>query len=235
MLASAEVSSASFSFDDHTAKIIKRTNLEKIARTLEERGLYDEALKKYREAMDPILLNYDYEAGVAMGGVERIYQKQGNYELALKELQWHLQRNPKKYEDNKLELESLIKARNSHTNKPVVEFINHMKRKNEKFLPPKKYLAGTTETISSDIIRSYDHIGDQDGGIAFVDEILRYWEKKSGQDLHRLGNKNQYFLIRQAFEQDKKEGFKGCLEAKPGEACMGRATKALIQSDYFPW
>jgi len=45
----------------------------------------------------------------------------------------------------------------------------------------------------------------------------------------------EYLKVREAFEQDKAAGFKGCANQKPGEVCMGHATKALIDSDYFPW
>ncbi len=45
----------------------------------------------------------------------------------------------------------------------------------------------------------------------------------------------EYLLVREGFEQDKAEGFKGCIDNQPGEVCVGRATQALIQSDYFPW
>ncbi len=102
-------------------------------------------------------------------------------------------------------------------------------------LPPKAYVSVYIPIITSKIIYLYDYIGDADGGIAFCDEVLKYWEKKSGYNLHRPGSKEPYFLVRQAFKQDKEEGFKGCLDAKPGEVCMGRAAKAVIQSDYFPW
>jgi tetratricopeptide (TPR) repeat protein len=225
---------ATFSSDEHTAKIVKRAALEQEARMLERQGLYDESFKKYKEAIDPSLLNYDYDAGVAHGGIRRIYLKRREYQLALQELQWHLQRNPEKYQDDKLELEALIRSQETHSSQPILDYIKFLKNKYKKQTFPFNYNP-YFEEINKTIIRLYDHMGDMDGGIDFCDEILRYWEKKSGQDLHRLGNKNPYFLIRQAFEQDKKEGFKGCLDAKPGEVCMGRATKALIQSDYFPW
>ena len=60
-----------------------------------------------------------------------------------------------------------------------------------------------------------------------AEERGKYW-----RDYKKL---YEYLKVREAFEKDKAEGFKGCVGAKPGEACMGRATKTLIQSDYFPW
>ena len=90
----------------------------------------------------------------------------------------------------------------------------------------------------SNILRLRDTIGDYDAGIKFVDECINYFKKadieKSG--VYKPGRvDNEFVKIREAFEQDKAEGKKGCVGKKPGEVCMGRATKAIIQSDYFPW
>ncbi len=72
-----------FPNNDHTRKIIKRTQIEKEAWELEKQGLYEQAIKKYQEALDPSLLNYEYDKGMALGGICRIHIKQGKFELAL--------------------------------------------------------------------------------------------------------------------------------------------------------
>lgn len=69
----------------------------------------------------------------------------------------------------------------------------------------------------------YDTIGDYDAGIAFIDEILAYFRTGKAGDPKPGWVDAEYMKVREAFEQDKAQGTKG------------RATKALIQSDYFPW
>lgn len=215
-------------------KAAVQVKLEDEGRTLLKEGLYAAALEKFKKANDPALKLVGYQDTVAEALIRETYQLQGEYEKALRDLEPLLRDSPKQWnwQNEKMELEALIESQKSSSTEPIYEFIQFMKKKYKGDLPPAKYNLGITTFVTSAIIRCYDQIGDYDGGIAFVDEILKYWEKKSGQDLHRPGNKNQYFLIRQAFEQDKKEGKKGCM-GQPG--CVGRATKALIQSDYFPW
>jgi tetratricopeptide (TPR) repeat protein len=214
-----------------------RVQLERKGDRLVEQGLYEDAINKYQEALTPQFIKREEDKCQPLARIRHVHRLQGKYRDALNEMDWFIHQNPKKeeYINDKLELEALCKAQNTHLEQPVFEYIKYLREKYKKLLPPIKYDGNYAPIITSKIIYLYDHIGDVEKGIAFCDEILKYMEKKSGQNLHRLGNKNQYFLIRQAFEQDKAEGFKGCLEAKPGEACMGRATKALIQSDYFPW
>ena len=204
---------------------------------LAEGGFYDRAIEKYRESLAPRFIENEMDKSGFFNGALRVHRLQGKYEKALQDLQWFIAVNAKGdgWLDDKMQLEALIRADKEKSKQPIYDCIRYYREKYKNMLPPVTYEGQFISIITSKIIYLYDHIGDADGGIAFCDEILRYWEKKSGQDLHRPGNKNQYFLIKQAFEQDKKEGFKGCLDAKPGDACMGRATKALIQSDYFPW
>ncbi|HCM42306.1 MAG TPA: hypothetical protein DIS66_03200, partial [Candidatus Omnitrophica bacterium] len=107
------------------------------------------------------------------------------------------------------------------------------------------------------LVHVYDALGDYDSGIKLIDdvflliaskdptysrpessahaEVLMKEEKASGKSSYSHKIEREYLLIREAFEQDKAEGKKGCVGKKPGEVCLGRATQALIQSDYFPW
>jgi hypothetical protein len=200
-------------------------------------GFYEQAVLKYNEAISPQYIKSERDKTSFYGRMLSLHRLQGKFREAFNELQWFMKINPKGdgWMDDKLQLEALIKAGDTKSNQPVHDYIKYLRRKYKNMLPPDKYDGNYVPIVVSKIIFCYGWIGDADGGIVFMDEILNYWEKKSGQNLHRPGNKNQYYLIRQAFEQDKQEGFKGCLDAKPGDACMGRATKALIQSDYFPW
>lgn len=217
-------------------KIYARSDLIQAGDRLMDQGMFDEALVQYLKATEPIYLNYPRDKGLPLARIRSVLKFQHKYEEALKNLQWVIDINPKGdgWVPQQRELKALLEAQKTGNTTKLYEHIRYLREKNQKWLPPKGYHTSTAG-VASVIIQIYDTIGDQDGGIAFCDEMLQYWEKKSGQDLHKPGNKNQYFLIRQAFEQDKKEGFKGCLDAKPGDTCMGRATKTLIESDYFPW
>jgi len=211
-----------------TEKIFFQTGIEREGRELEEKEAYDEALIKYREATNPDVLNHDYDAAVALAGIERIYEKQGRFEQALEQLQWHLARNPAKFEEDRLRLVALIKARDNASSEPIYDHISYLQNKYKNELPPD--LGGYTAIVSSHIIYLYDHIADYASGISFVEGILKAYAKIGPGDPYGLGN--PYYQVKMAFEADKKDGRESCI-AKPG--CMGRATKALTQSDYFPW
>ena len=226
-------SSYSASYDEGIRKVLKRGNLEKQARLLEKQGLYKEAILKYKESIQDSLLNHEYEASTGHGGIMNIYVKQGKFEDALKELQWFITTNynpaAKPWLDQQLELESLIKSRDTKSAKPIYDHIQYLREKHKKYLPPK----GADVIMATPIIRLYDYIGDYDGGIAFVEGFIEFYAKRWRVKPENIGSKNPYFQVKQAFEADKKEDRKSCF-GKTG-VCMGRATKAPIQSDYFPW
>jgi len=203
---------ASFSDDARTKKIIRQSEIEHEAKLLEKQGRYEDAVTKYQEAMHPSLLNSERDKAGAIGGILRIHQKQGKFDLALKELGWFSAYPNQLYVDTKPELEALIKARDTDSMKPIYAHISHLKEKHQKFIPPK----GHEPVFTTNIIRLYDYIGDLDAGIAFVDAVIAY--KKL-----TFSTREEYLKIKQAFTEDKAKGSKG------------RATEALIRSDYFPW
>ena len=210
------------------------------AHRLAEKGFYDQAIEKYRESLAPRFIKSEIDKSGFYDGVLRVYRLQGKFREAFNELQWFMKINPKGdgWVDDKLQLEALIKAGDMRSNQPVHDYIKYLREKYKNMLPPVSYDGNYAPIVVSKIIFCYSRIGNADGGIAFMDEIINYFASgKVGKraEERAFTTRNPYFVIRQAFEQDKKEGFKGCLDAKPGEACMGRATKALIQSDYFPW
>lgn len=120
------------------------------------------------------------------------------------------------------------------------------------------------EITISDILRLYNSIGMHDEGIRLISDVLN-WTFERNKDIARYQGKlnssndatkcveagqlsddvggdwvvckwiREYLLVREGFERDKAEGFKGCAGVKPGDECVGHAMRALIKSDYFPW
>jgi len=222
---------------DSMGKAFQQAKLEKEGRALLRQGLYDKALIKFLQADDPALKLKGFQDTVAKGLIRETYYLKGEYEKALEALNPLVQMNPTQWnwQNEKTELEAIIKTRDSGSAEAVRQFIEYMGIKYKDILPPRKYDINITTTVASAIVRSYDQIGDYDGGVAFVDSVIKYDETgKAGKTAKKYARtmKNPYFQVRIAFEQDKQEGKKGCM-GQPG--CVGRATKALIQSEYFPW
>ena len=184
-----------------------------------------------------------------------MYQKQGKYQDALEVLKGLREFHPKHeyYLDWEKELNALIESKKLNSFEPVYGFLRYFREKYSESLPPKNYTFGSIDKVST-ILRLYDTIGDYDAGIAYVDEILDWAYKKDDEEIGPLKGRiktaeeatvcmkldyevakergldraacrwlREYLLVREAFEQDKTQ------------ATKGRATKALIQSDYFPW
>ena len=220
--------------------------LEREGRALVRQGLYTKAEQKFIEADDPkYWLHKGRPNGMARGWLRDVYGMQGKYEVILKNLALE---NPKigltiisGYQprlDEKVKYEALIKYRDELREEPIREVIKVLKTQYLKLLPPQDYDSIASLRPISTILRLYNTIGDHDAGIAYIDECMAYFKQ---QDIKKYGEyrpgkaDREYLKVREAFEQDKAEGFKGCAGKKPGEVCMGRATKAIIQSDYFPW
>ena len=216
-------------------KIWRRNQIENEARLLVKQERYEEAISKFREATNPSILNHDYEASTARGLIRDLLVLQGNFDQALSEFRYVINRNPNKEDwiDEKMEIEALIKARDTGSKEPIYQHIRYLKEKYKKYLPPLGYRGDFSPIVTTPIIRLYDYIGDYGGGITFVDEILKYFASGKAGDPNKKGKADYaYQAVREAFEEEKREGFKGCLGKS---SCVGRATKALIQSDYFPW
>lgn len=222
------------------ALIWEQGQIENEGYRLAEAEAYDAAIAKYHEALAPQFILQERDKCHPLAGIMNVHRLQGKFDEAFQESQWFLKINPNKeeYKDNQLELKALADAQSEKSNQPVFVYIQYLRDKYKNLFPPIKYDGNYVPILASKIIFCYGWIGDADGGIAFIDQILKYFEQK---DLKKYGKArwgrgdNAYYMIKLGFEQDKKEGFKGCLDAKPGEVCMGRATQALIQSDYFPW
>jgi tetratricopeptide (TPR) repeat protein len=236
--------------DSQKLGMSRRLELE--GKALFRAGKFDEAMKKFDEANDPKFYLYPgHSNGYAGAYIREIYFTRGEYEKALEGLNQSLElgyiKKMLKVEnemgahhlvEEKREYESLIQMRESASSEPIYKYIEHLKADYKQYIPPVAYQFGIGTTIITTILRLYDTIADYDAGIAYVNEMMAFFEK---QDVEKYGQykpgkvDQEYLKVREGFEQDKAEGRKSCINAKPGEACVGRATKALIQSDYFPW
>lgn len=207
-------------------KIGARRSLELEGKKLFRMGRYEDALAKYAEANSP---KYDLRENLPYHGssfyMREIYFMQGRYEEALRDLETLVTLFPEHvpYKDEKKEYEALIQARNMGSNRPIYDCIEYLRAKHKDHLPPLGYTFGTGASTITTLLRLYDTVGDHDAGIAYIDEILAFFRTGKAGDPKPGRVDAEYIKVREAFEQDKASGTKG------------RATKALIQSDYFPW
>lgn len=225
---SGENSSTTFSDSEATRKIIERTNLEREGRIYAKYGLYEKALLKYNTAMNPALLNYEHEISTAKWSIEQIYKRQSKFEQALQMVEDKLKSLSPQKEDKdvltgtdelereRLELLSFIKARDTHNNAPIYEYMSHLRTKSKyaKLFPSKGYAVGISDWLINDLIHLYDYLHDYDAGIAFMDEIIKYHSNhpdKNHRSAHAKDVK-EYTRVKQAWELDKKTGQHGHLQ-----------------------
>lgn len=226
---------------------VKITDAEKIGitrqlvlegKTFLKQGRYVEAEQKFIAADDPKYWLYEGRPdGSARAWLRAALVTQGKYEAALENVQDNLSIIPDHQPslDEQLVYQAMVKSCDSKDPKPIYDVINILRTKYADILPPQQYIGiGSLATIAT-ILRLYDTIADYDAGIAYIDEIMEYFKRQDAEKYgeYKPGKVDQEYLkVRKGFEQDKAEGRGPCL-GKPG--CVGRASKALIQSDYFPW
>jgi len=240
--------------DNFNPKTVKRHQLEIEARNLAKAGFYDNAIAKFREALSPEYIEFEFEKGMATGSIVHILIFQEKYDEAFEEWKWFIEQNKKNNEAQITaeEIISLKKFKETRNPEYVRSFIELYRQNKYKLLPP-SFEWGPGPAEVSTVLRLYDTIGDPASGIGLIDEVLvwAYENEKALEPLrnHRIDNASdaikcaakdkpveerdptwrgcswlaEYLLVREAFEKDDVEGAKG------------RATKALIQSDYFPW
>ena len=205
-----------FPNDDSTKKILKRNKFQNEGSALAEQGLYEEAIVKFRLAADPSLIIEEHERAVPIGLIVRAYERQGKFEEALKEQQWFIVRHEKPTEtalEEQTKLKALITARDTKNNKSIYEYINYMKKKYSKYLPPNGYLAGETGILIGKFIHLYDYMHDYDAGIALMDEVIKYnTEYNKKHKIVRDKTLSEYTRVKQAWELDKKTGQHGHLQ-----------------------
>lgn len=219
----------SFPNDDRMRKIVEQQELIEQGNRLVEQEQYDEAILKYKNAMNPELLLHDYDIGPPIYSMSKALKFQGKYEEALSLLDEELKKAPNikdgSWHEAKREIEALIRARDSHSSKPIYEYIQFLRTKYKQDLPPNA--SGYSDVIAAKIILLYDQVGDMERGANFVKEFL----KSCVDGITCLGDdrnlaytpRYSYYPIYQAFLEDIKEN------------SHGRATKALMQSDRFSW
>ena len=208
-----------FSGDEETRRILKRCDIERNGYNLAKQGLYEEAIVKYQQAIEPSLLNHEYDKDTALWSIRDIHERQGKLDLALKEHDWFLKANPTKdqYLDKDLELRALIKARDTKSNQPIYDHIKYLRNKYKKYIPPQSQGdSGFHTTPIDSIIHLYDWMGDADGGIKFMEEII------SSKTLYS-NERKEYERVKAAFEEDKRTGEKGHL------------AKVIATSDIIGW
>jgi hypothetical protein len=218
----------SFSNDEQTKKIIKRHKIEDEGRFLAKQGLYEEAIAKFKAAMDPSLINYEHEKSTAKWSIEKIYKRQEKFEQALQMVEDKLKSLPPQVaNDNiftgndwlnreRLELIAMIKARDIKNKAPIYEYIGHIRTRSKyaKLIPPKGYIVSESDSRIDDLIHLYDYLHDYDSGIAFMDEIIKYHTQHPDKN-HRSAHAKdvrEYTRVKQAWELDKKTGQHGHLQ-----------------------
>lgn len=207
---------------------------------LEKQGKFDQALAKYQESLNPQYNKARWEEGSGRSGIRRLYIKWGKYEKAREATKWFLEskkelKNPTK--ELVWEVDALIEYQKTGNPQKILEHIEYLKKQYAVSLPPKPWNGGTP-TITGKLFRFYNLIGDHNSGIKLIDESFKvfreYDMKKYGKP--KLGRTDAaYQSVRDGFERDKVEGFKGCAQSPPGVVCMGHATYAMIQSREFSW
>ena len=209
-------------------------------KALEEEGRYEEALAKYQQALQPRYCKFRTDEISARGSIRDLYIKWGKYEEARQATNWFTKGKKELKIATKeavWEVDALIDYQKTGNPQKIIQHIEHLKKQYVASLPPNPW-TGYTPIVVTKILYLYNLMGDHDDGIKFIDECMEFFKQ---QDIKKYGvykpghADEEYLKIREGFEQDKAESFKGCAGKKPGEVCMGRATKALIESDYFPW
>ncbi len=212
VIAGAPEGMTSFPAHDDINRIVMRNKLEDQAWYLvKKEGKYEEAIAKFKEALNPQYINNEAEKSHPLGGIMKVHKMQGKYEEALKDLQWFLKANPKKelYWDWKRELEALIDYQKTGNPEPVRRHIEYLKNKWPELTKTKGEewrKAMVDGQCGTTIIRLYDTIGDYENGITYLNEFLEALKKEKGNHQKAI---NEYTAIRQAFEQDRAQGKRG--------------------------
>jgi tetratricopeptide (TPR) repeat protein len=229
------------------SKVFKQEFLIKDARKVAESGDYERAIAMCEEASGEEYINYPADKHRPLGLKMNIYKIIGDYDKAIEtfDLFIALAENPPEQSPFKNEMIALRDYKNSGDPRSVYTYIEAAQNEWAAMMPPQGFSPGAVTRIAK-ILRLYDTIGDHDAAIAYINMVMEYSYRKhpglqmpttSQEAIERMRastGENQkyrrryeidteYLKLREAFEQDRREGKRG------------RATQAIIQSDYFPW
>ncbi|MDD5216942.1 MAG: hypothetical protein PHN49_08325 [Candidatus Omnitrophica bacterium] len=252
---------SSFEGRNRMRQIVAQEQVLKDGDRLVDQGRYLQALKKYEESLNSKFILKDEDKRGPIVRKIRLYRVTSNFKDGLNEMRY-APRTLSLDSELSVELEALQEWNVTNAKQPVLEYIDHLKHKYQESLPPKDYDTFSSIAIGQ-ILRLYDTIGDYDAGIAFIDEILAYFRTGKAGDPKPGRVDAEYMKVREAFEAEKRNGGPACgkwgpkvpglprrqagtekgdrqdqtrqTEGGQAEYCIGDATKALIQSDYFPW
>ena len=246
------------------AQISSQERILKEGDKLVEGGFYMQALSRYEEGLGSRFIAKDEDKRGPIVRKIRLYRATGDFKAGLDEFNNApaiLGLDP----EFKLQLEVLQNWKETGKKQSVYDYINHLKFKYENSLPPKGYDTFSSIPIADiillyDAIGDYDagiaYIDEILNWTFQVDrsefqqlraqiQTAQQATECAGLDVFPVTKRHpnwsvckwlrEYLLVREGFEQDKAEGFKGCAGKKPGEECVGHAMRALIKSDYFPW
>jgi tetratricopeptide (TPR) repeat protein len=219
--------------DARFSNVLEQQAILKAGRNLIKAGDFEGALEKFNEALNAKYVKIDFDKTQAISSKADLYILWGKYTHALKEYDWVFERTPDhQYSMAKhKEILTLIEWGKTKNNQIIYDYISWLKNHFREQIPPISY-KGYHTTVISTILRLYDTIGDYDAGIKFIDEILAYFRTGKAGDPKPGRVDAEYLKVREAFEAEKNAGGPTC-KGQPN--CIGSATKAIIQSDYFPW
>lgn len=245
-----------------TGQIFAQVGILKAGDRLAERGDFNGALLKYNEALKDqyIAKPDDYRSPYLR--IVKVYRILGAYNEALE----NIGKIPEGVQYNKeIHNELLAAKETAEKSDPaaVYEYIVYLSQQRPDLYPgTAKEPAYVSVGTVSQLIRLYSHVGDSDKGIELMDQMIDSWYKRfpehdrvstSEEAYSYVTEKGEnaphrpdwlffkkiraHLVIKEAFEKDKAEGFKGCMHSNASieNPCLSHAAKALIQSDYFPW
>lgn len=213
-----------FPNNENTRRIIKRTDLIREGNKLAHSALYDQAIIKFQEAMDPSLFNDPRDEAEGRYGIMKARIRQSRFKDALNENQWFIQKFGlnESNKETRQEILALIDFQTTGTAKFIYNHVESLKNKYSDQLPPRNFV-GNGPIVSSEIIHLYDYINDSDKAIAFLNEFLTYLKKRSNASNSDKSEIAEYEAAKQAFKEDKQTGLKGHLQ------------KVIATSEYIGW
>jgi len=245
-----------------TGQIFAQVGILKAGDRLAESGDFNGALSKYNKALGPqyIAKPDDYRSPYLR--MVKVYRILGDYDEALKSI-GQIPEGVSYNKEIRSELLAMREAAQKASPESVYSYIETLASEYDgKFPGTAKEPMNLKAGIVNQLIRLYSYIGDHQSGIDLMNQMIDLWYKRFPEHDRVATSEEAYkyviekgentphrpdwlffkkirahLLIKEAFEKDQAEGFKGCMyvDASIENPCVSNAAKALIQSDYFPW